>query len=71
MTGTDRQRVAQYGGGDIVRYARGSRAVDVQSGECVRVMGVDREQNSLTVERDNGERLTYDPRRRTGPRPHD
>jgi len=40
--------------------------VGVKSGEYVRVTGVDREQNLLTVEQDKGQRLTYDPRRLHG-----
>ena len=66
MTGADRQWAAQYEPADIVRYTRGSQAVGVQSGEYVRVTGVTREQNLLTVEQDNGQRLTYDPRRLHG-----
>jgi DNA repair exonuclease SbcCD ATPase subunit len=66
MTGADRQWAAQYEPGDIVRYARGSQAVGVKSGEYVRVNGVDRDQNLLTVERENGQQLTYDPHRLHG-----
>jgi ATP-dependent exoDNAse (exonuclease V) alpha subunit len=66
MTGADRQWAAQYAPGDIVRYARGSHAVGVKSGEYVHVTGVDREQNLLTVEREDGQRLTYDPHRLHG-----
>jgi len=67
MTGADRQWAAQYERGDIVRYTRGSQAVGVRSGEYVHVAGVDREPNLPTVERKNGEHLTYDPRRRHDP----
>jgi conjugative relaxase-like TrwC/TraI family protein len=66
MTGADRQWAAQYEPGDIVHYTRGSQAVGVKSGEYVHVTGVDREQNLLTVERDNSQRLAYDPRRLHG-----
>ena len=66
MTGADRQWAAQYEPGDIVRYARGNQAVGVKSGEYVHVTGVDREQNLLTVERENGQQLTYDPHRLHG-----
>ncbi len=66
MTGADRQWAAQYEPGDIVRYTRGSQAVGVKSGEYVRVTGIDREQNLLTVERQNGQHLTYDPHRLHG-----
>jgi conjugative relaxase-like TrwC/TraI family protein len=66
MTGADRQWAAQYEAGDIVRYTRGSQAVGVEAGKYVRVAGVDREQNLITVERANGEQLTYDPERLHG-----
>jgi conjugative relaxase-like TrwC/TraI family protein len=66
MTGADRQWAAQYEPGDIVRYTRGSNAVGVKSGEYVHVTGVDCEQNLLTVERENGQQLTYDPHRLHG-----
>ena len=66
MTGADRQWAAQYEPSDIVRYTRGSQAVGVKSGEYVHVTGVDREQNLLTVERENGQQLTYDPHRLQG-----
>jgi ATP-dependent exoDNAse (exonuclease V) alpha subunit len=66
MTGADRQWAAQYEPGDIVRYTRGSEAVGVKSGEYVHITGIDREQNLLTVERENGQHLTYDPHRLHG-----
>jgi hypothetical protein len=65
MTGADRQWAAQYEPGDIVRYTRGSQAVGVKSGEYVHVTGIDREQNLLTIQRENGQRLTYPIRRIT------
>ncbi len=66
MTGADRQWAAQYEAGDIVRYTRGSQVVGVEMGEYAHVTGVDREQNLLTVERANGQHLTYDPHRLHG-----
>jgi conjugative relaxase-like TrwC/TraI family protein len=66
MTGADRQWAAQYEPGDIVRYTRGSHAVRVKAGEYAHVIGVDREQNLLTVKRENGQHLIYDPHRLHG-----
>ena len=66
MTGADRQRAAAYEPGDIVRYTRGSQAVGVKTGEYVHVTDVDRDKNLLTVERENGQHLTYDPHRLHG-----
>lgn len=66
MTGVDRQWAAQYEPGDVVRYSKGSQAMGISAGEYATVEGSDRERNLLTVERENGERLTYDPRRLQG-----
>ena len=66
MTGADRAWAAQYQPGDVVRYAKGSRAIGISAGEYARVAGIDPERNQLTVERDNGSRLSYDPRRLQG-----
>ena len=66
MTGADRQWAAQYEVGDIVRYSRGSGAVGIEAGEYVTVRAVDSDQNLLTVEKSDGEQLTYDPRRLHG-----
>jgi len=66
MTGADRQWAAQYDVGDIVRYSRGSEAVGIDAGEYATVRGVDADQNRLTVEKSDGEQLSYDPRRLHG-----
>src|SRR5262249_60659600 len=64
--GAARQWAAQYQAGDWIRYSRGSSNLKIKPNEYVRVVGVDSESNSLTVERINGERLTYDPSRLHG-----
>src|SRR5262249_16679994 len=64
--GADQQWAAQYELGDIVRYSRGSVAVGVEAGEYASVRGVDAEQNLLTVEKSDGEQLSYDPKRLNG-----
>ena len=66
MTGADRQWAAQYEHGDVVRYSRGSNAIGVKAGEYVRVTDIDSKANLLTVERDGGQRLSYDPHRLHG-----
>jgi hypothetical protein len=66
MTGADRAWAAQYETGDVVRYSKGSRSMGIKAGEYASVEGFDAEPNLLTVERENGERLTYDPRRLQG-----
>jgi len=66
MTGADRQWAAQYEAGDIVRYTRGSKTLDVKAGEYVRVTGVDPDHNVLAVERADRSQFTYDPVRLHG-----
>jgi hypothetical protein len=66
MTGVDRAWAAQYEAGNVVRYSKGSRTLGVEAGEYATVTGSEGERNLLTVERENGERLTYDPRRLQG-----
>ncbi len=67
MTGADRAWAAQYAPGDVVRYSKGSRrTMGIDAGEYVKVAVVDTERNQITVERENGERLSYDPRRLQG-----
>jgi len=66
ITGAGRQWAAQYEPGNVVRYAKGSKALGITPGEYARVESIDEKQNHVTVERDNGQRLTYDPRRLQG-----
>lgn len=66
LTGADRQWATQYAPGDVIRYTKGSRAVGVEAGDYLHVTGVDADQNLLTVERGDGEQITYDPRRLQG-----
>jgi conjugative relaxase-like TrwC/TraI family protein len=66
MTGADRQWAQRYEPGNVVRYTTGSKAVGIRSGEYARVEAVHPDDNLVTVRRDIGERLTYDPRRLQG-----
>ncbi len=66
ITGADRQWASQYEPGDVVRYTRGSKAHGIEAGEYARVRNVDQKENRITVERENGERVGYDPRRLHG-----
>jgi hypothetical protein len=66
LTGADRQWAARYDQGDVVRYTTGSRLLGVAAGEYLHVEQVDASLNRLTVARENGEQLTYDPRRLQG-----
>jgi conjugative relaxase-like TrwC/TraI family protein len=66
ITGADRQWAAQYEPGNVVRYAKGSKTLGIAPGEYARVECVDQKQNHVTVERGNGQHLSYDPRRLQG-----
>jgi len=67
MTSADRQWAARYKPGeDVVRYREGSAVFGIGKGEYGRVTAQDFEQNTLTVEFDDGRRVTYDPRRLYG-----
>jgi AAA domain/TrwC relaxase len=66
MTGAERSWANHYEIGDIVRYARGSRAIGIEGGSYATVTTTHHAGNQLTVENPNGELRTYDPRRLTG-----
>ena len=66
LTGADRQWAAQYEPGNVVRYAKGSKPLGIEAGEYARVGSIDEKQNLVTVERANGKRVSYDPRRLQG-----
>ena len=55
LTGADRQWAAQYESGDIVRYTRGSRQNGIEAGEYATVTAIDRTQNLITVQRQDGD----------------
>jgi conjugative relaxase-like TrwC/TraI family protein len=66
MTGADRQWAGQYEAGDVVRYSRGSKALNIGPGEYAQVRHVDPMENRITIEREKGTLETYDPRRLSG-----
>jgi ATP-dependent exoDNAse (exonuclease V) alpha subunit len=66
MTGAERSWASHYEINDVVRYARGSKAVGIASAAYASVVAIDPSANLLTVEKANQELVTYDPRRLTG-----
>ena len=66
VTGADRQHAQNYERGDVLRYSKGSKPLGIEAGEYARVAHVDRDSNTLTVKRQSGEELSYDPRRLQG-----
>ena len=66
MTGADRQWATRYNAEDILRYSRGSAALEIAGGSYARVVSTNPKENLVTVEKVSGERVTYDPKRLTG-----
>ena len=66
LTGIDRQWAEQYAAGDVVRYTKGSATHEIPAGGYARVSHSNAAENLLTVTRETGERVTYDPRRLSG-----
>jgi conjugative relaxase-like TrwC/TraI family protein len=66
ITGADRRWAEQYAPGDVVRYTKGSKTHGIEAGEYARVERVNERENLVTVKRENGEQVSYDPRRLQG-----
>jgi len=66
LTGADRAWAEQYQPGDVVRYSRGSRVLGIDAGEYATITNADGKDNLVTVEREDGQEVTYDPRRLQG-----
>jgi conjugative relaxase-like TrwC/TraI family protein len=66
MTGADRAWANHYEIGDVVRYARGSKTIGIESGSYGTVVAINPNENLVCVETKSGAALTYDPRRLIG-----
>ena len=66
MTGADRAWAARYEVGDVLHYQRGSKAIGIEQRSYARVLSTDTKSNLLTVEKPDGQQVTYDPARLHG-----
>jgi len=66
LTGAERQWASRYESGDVIRYARGSQDTGIERGSYARVVAVNPGENLLSVEKQNAELVTYDPKRLRG-----
>jgi conjugative relaxase-like TrwC/TraI family protein len=66
MTGAERSWANHYEINDVVRFARGSKAIGIEAAAYASVVAINPAANQLTVEKTTGELATYDPRRLTG-----
>jgi hypothetical protein len=66
MTGADREWAARYQPGDILKYTSGSKLHGIERDSTARVVSTNGRENTLTVERADGQTVTYDPKRLKG-----
>ncbi|QHN02732.1 conjugative relaxase [Granulicella sp. WH15] len=66
MTGADRAWAARYQAGDVLRYVRGSKELGIEAGSYAQVVSTDPKENRVTVQKPDGERVSYDPSRLRG-----
>jgi len=66
MTGADRAWAAHYNVQDVIHYKRGSKELGIESKSYAHIVAVNPKENLLTVEKQNGEQVTYDPSRLRG-----
>ncbi len=66
MIGADREWADRYQAGDVLHYIRGSKELDIERGSYAQVVTIDRKENLVTVQKPNGEQVTYDSSRLRG-----
>ena len=66
MTGADREWASRYEPGDVLHYTRGSKEHGIESRSYARVIGTNPKENLVTVQRQDGQQVTYDPSRLRG-----
>jgi ATP-dependent exoDNAse (exonuclease V) alpha subunit len=66
VTGADRAWVARYQVGDVLHSVRGSKEHGIEGGGYAQVIATDPKENLVTVRKENGEEVTYDPSRLRG-----
>jgi conjugative relaxase-like TrwC/TraI family protein len=66
LTGAGRTWAATYNPGDVIHYESGSNALGFGRDSEARVVSVDARTNTLTVQKQDGEQVSYDPKRLYG-----
>ncbi|MGB6687486.1 MAG: MobF family relaxase [Terracidiphilus sp.] len=66
LTSADRNWAALYQPADVLYYIRGSKELGIERGTYATVVSTDPKANQLTVEREDGQHVTYDPKRLHG-----
>jgi conjugative relaxase-like TrwC/TraI family protein len=66
LTSVDREWAANYQQGDILFYSRGSKEHGIEPRSYATVASIDAAGNRITVGKDDGKQITYDPERLRG-----
>jgi len=66
MTGADRAWAARYQAGDVLHYVRGSKELGIEGGSYAQVVATDPKENLVTVRKQDGAQVTYNPVRLRG-----
>ena len=66
MTGPDRAWAVRYQPDNVVRYTTGSKELGLERGSTATVLSTDARSNTVTVQREDGQTVTYDPKRLRG-----
>jgi conjugative relaxase-like TrwC/TraI family protein len=66
LTSADRNWAALYQPADALYYTRGSKEFGIERGTYATVVSTNPKENQITVERQDGQQITYDPKRLHG-----
>jgi conjugative relaxase-like TrwC/TraI family protein len=66
MTGADREWASRYETGDVLHYTRGSKEHGIEPRSYAQVVTTNPAENLVTVRKDDGQQVTYDPSRLRG-----
>lgn len=66
MTGADREWAARYQPSDVLHYVRGSKEHGIKAKTYAQVVTTNPAENLVTVRREDGQEVTYDPSRLRG-----
>jgi len=66
MTGADREWANRYQAGDVLHYTRGSKEHGIEPRSYAQVVTTNPKENLVTVQKQDGHQVTYDPSRLRG-----
>ncbi len=66
MTGADREWANRYQAGDVLHYTRGSKEHGIEARSYAQVITTNAKENLVTVRKQDGQQVTYDPSRLRG-----